>query len=147
MPDSDLAPFVESGLLDATTDPSVMDHCDTVNICVPTPLRKTRDPDISYIVAAVEEIAMHLHPGMLVVLETTTYPGTTEEVILPMLERDDSGSGSDFYLAFSPERVDPGNPRVHHARTSPRSSGGVTPRCTEAGRPRSTPSARTRSCR
>jgi UDP-N-acetyl-D-glucosamine dehydrogenase len=129
VPDSDLAPFVESGLLDATTDPSVLDHCDIVNICVPTPLRKTRDPDVSYIVSAMEKIALHLHPGMLVILESTTYPGTTEELIQPRLEQTGLRVGTDFYLAFSPERVDPGNPKFQ-TRNIPKVVGGVTAECT-----------------
>ena len=89
---------------------------DTINICVPTPLRKTKDPDMSYIVSAVEAIAAHLHPGMLVVLESTTYPGTTDEVVQPMLERSGLKAGVDFFLAFSPERVDPGNATFTHAQ-------------------------------
>ena len=130
VPSSALAAVVKSGHLKATTDFSVLAECDTVNICVPTPLRKTRDPDISYIVASVEQIAKHVHPGMLVVLESTTYPGTTEEVILPMLARDDFRVGEHFFLAFSPERVDPGNPRFT-TRNIPKVVGGVTPRCSE----------------
>jgi UDP-N-acetyl-D-glucosamine dehydrogenase len=116
--------------LRATTDFSALSECDTVNICVPTPLRKTKDPDISYIVAAVKEIAPRLHPGMLVILESTTYPGTTDEVLLPILE-EQSGLrvGHDFCLAFSPERVDPGNPRFN-TKNIPKVVGGVTPACT-----------------
>jgi UDP-N-acetyl-D-glucosamine dehydrogenase len=121
---------VKSGRLRATTDFSLLAQCDTVDICVPTPLRKTRDPDISYIVAAVEEIAKYKHHGMLVVLESTTYPGTTEEVILPMLEDESFRVGRDFHLAFSPERVDPGNARFN-TRNIPKVVGGVTPACTE----------------
>ena len=130
VPSDALQAVVSSGHLKATTDFSVLADCDTVNICVPTPLRKTRDPDISYIVASVEEIAKYMHPQMLVVLESTTYPGTTEEVILPMLARDDFRVGEHFYLAFSPERVDPGNPRFN-TKNIPKVVGGVTPRCTE----------------
>ncbi len=125
-----LQKVVGSGHLEATTDFSVLAGCDTVNICVPTPLRKTRDPDISYIVASVEEIAKYVHRDMLVILESTTYPGTTEEVILPMLARDDFRVGEEFFLAFSPERVDPGNPRFT-TKNIPKVVGGVTPRCTE----------------
>jgi UDP-N-acetyl-D-glucosamine dehydrogenase len=121
---------VRGGRLRATTDFSLLAQCDTVDICVPTPLRKTRDPDISYIVAAVEEIAKYKHHGMLVVLESTTYPGTTEEVILPMLEDESFRVGRDFHLAFSPERVDPGNARFN-TRNIPKVVGGVTPACTE----------------
>jgi UDP-N-acetyl-D-glucosamine dehydrogenase len=130
VPSDSLQAVVSSGHLKATTDFSVLADCDTVNICVPTPLRKTRDPDISYIVASVEEIAKYIHPQMLVVLESTTYPGTTEEVILPMLAREDFRVGEHFYLAFSPERVDPGNPRFT-TQNIPKVVGGVTPRCTE----------------
>jgi UDP-N-acetyl-D-glucosamine dehydrogenase len=130
VPSDVLGTVVRSGRLKATTDFSVLKDCDTVNICVPTPLRKTRDPDISYIVSAVEEIAKYIHPHMLVVLESTTYPGTCEEVILPILARDDFRVGEHFYLAFSPERVDPGNPRFT-TKNIPKVVGGVTPRCTE----------------
>jgi UDP-N-acetyl-D-glucosamine dehydrogenase len=130
VPSDILAECVKSGRLTATTDFSVLKTCDTVNICVPTPLRKTRDPDISYIVSAVEEIQKYIHKGMLVVLESTTYPGTTEEVILPMLERDDFKVGQDFFVAFSPERVDPGNPRFN-TKNIPKVVGGITPACTE----------------
>ncbi len=130
VPPEALGAVVDAGRLTATTDFAVLADCDTVNICVPTPLRKTRDPDISYIVASVEEIARHVHAEMLVVLESTTYPGTTEEVILPMLARDDFRVGEHFFLAFSPERVDPGNPRFT-TRNIPKVVGGITPRCTE----------------
>ena len=130
VPSDIMAECVKSGRLSATTDFSVLASCDTVNICVPTPLRKTRDPDISYIVSAVEEIQKYIHKDMLVVLESTTYPGTTEEVILPMLERDDFKVGKDFFVAFSPERVDPGNPRFN-TKNIPKVVGGVTPACTD----------------
>jgi UDP-N-acetyl-D-glucosamine dehydrogenase len=121
---------LDAGNLSATTDFAVLAEVDTVNICVPTPLRKTRDPDISYIVNAVEQIQSHLHDQMLIILESTTYPGTTEEVILPMLESDSFKVGRDFYLGFSPERVDPGNPR-YSTHNIPKVVGGVTPACTE----------------
>ena len=125
-----LAARVGAQALTATTRPQALKECDAVIICVPTPLRKTRDPDISYIVAAVEGIATSLHRDMLVVLESTTYPGTTEEVIRPKLESTGLSAGKDFYLAFSPERVDPGNPR-YNTRNTPKIVGGVTPQCTE----------------
>jgi UDP-N-acetyl-D-glucosamine dehydrogenase len=125
-----LGEVVKSGKLRATSDFSELKRCDTVEICVPTPLRKTRDPDISYIVSAVEEIAKYKHPGMLVVLESTTYPGTTEEVIMPMLEDENFRVGKEFHLAFSPERVDPGNPR-YNTSNIPKVVGGVTPECTK----------------
>src|SRR5204862_3221036 len=100
-----VAELTSAGRLTATTDFAVISSLDTVNICVPTPLRKTKDPDLSYIVAAVEAIAAHLHPGLLVVLESTTYPGTTEEVVQPLLERAGLKDGVDFFLAFFSERV------------------------------------------
>ncbi len=116
--------------LRATTDFSVIRELDVINICVPTPLRKSKDPDISYIVAAAEEVARYLHEGMLIILGSTTYPGTTEEVILPMLEKKGLKVGKDFYLAFSPERVDPGNSK-YHTKNIPKVVGGVTKKCTE----------------
>ena len=117
-----------AGKLDATTDFSVVEELDTINICVPTPLRKTKDPDMSYIVSAVEAIAKHLHPGMLIVLESTTYPGTTDEVVQPLLEATGLKAGMDFFLAFSPERVDPGNP-TFQTHNMPKVVGGLTPDC------------------
>jgi UDP-N-acetyl-D-glucosamine dehydrogenase len=125
-----LADLVSAKKLKATTDFSIIKDLDTVNICVPTPLRKSKDPDISYIVAAAKEIAKYLHKDMLIILESTTYPGTTEEVILPMLEEKGLKVGKDFYLAFSPERVDPGNPK-YHTRNIPKVVGGMTRECTQ----------------
>src|SRR2546427_4289978 len=113
VPTADVQKLRAAGSLDATTDFSIVTSLDTINICVPTPLRKTKDPDMSYIVSAVEAVAAHLHPGMLIVLESTTYPGTTEELVKPMLEATGLRAGVDFFLAFSPERVDPGNPRFN----------------------------------
>ncbi len=127
----DVKAAVDAGLLVATSDFSKMAECDSANICVPTPLGKTRDPDISYIQAAVREIAPRLHRGMLIILESTTYPGTTEEVILPLLSEQGLEVGQDFFLAFSPERVDPGNPDFHTINI-PKVVGGVTPNCTKA---------------
>ena len=115
--------------LTATTRVEALGACDAVIICVPTPLRKTRDPDISYIVSAVDGIASALHRDMLVILESTTYPGTTEEVIRPKLESTGLVAGVDFYLAFSPERVDPGNASFN-TRNTPKIVGGITPQCT-----------------
>jgi UDP-N-acetyl-D-glucosamine dehydrogenase len=132
VPTATLRPLVEAGRLRATTDFSAIADCDTVNICVPTPLRKTRDPDMSYIVNACQEIARHLHPGMLIILESTTYPGTTDELVLPMLEAGGLKAGRDFFLCFSPERVDPGNPQ-YQTRNIPKVVGGVTPECTRLG--------------
>jgi UDP-N-acetyl-D-glucosamine dehydrogenase len=131
--DSDLSPLTRAGRLRASSDFAPLERADAAVICVPTPLRKTRDPDISYIVAAVDQIARYLHPGLLVVLESTTYPGTTEEVILPKLEATGLKVGRDFFLAFSPERVDPGNPRFH-TRNTPKIVGGVTPACGRVAR-------------
>jgi UDP-N-acetyl-D-glucosamine dehydrogenase len=133
VPTAQLAPLAASGHLKATTDFSVIRQLDTVNICVPTPLRKTKDPDMSYIDAACREIAQYLHPGMLIVLESTTYPGTTDEFVLPMLERSGLKVGEDFFLCFSPERVDPGNPKFQ-TRNIPKVVGGITPACTEVAR-------------
>jgi UDP-N-acetyl-D-glucosamine dehydrogenase len=130
VPTATLAPLVESGRLRATTDFAVVNELDTVNICVPTPLRKTKDPDMSFVVSAVEAIAKGLHPGMLVVLESTTYPGTTEELMQPMLEAGGLKAGDDFFLAFSPERVDPGNP-TFQTRNVPKVVGGIGVESTE----------------
>ena len=133
IPSSTLAPLVASGKLRATTDFSAVLELDTVNICVPTPLRKTKDPDMSYIVASCEAIARHFHAGMLVILESTTYPGTTDELVLPLLAKGGLEVGRDFFLCFSPERVDPGNPRYQTVNI-PKVVGGSTPACTEVGR-------------
>jgi UDP-N-acetyl-D-glucosamine dehydrogenase len=121
--------LVKKGQLAATEDFSVVADLDTVNICVPTPLRKTRDPDVSYIIDAVERIAKYLQPGQLVILESTTYPGTTEELVVPILEQGKLKVGKDFFAAFSPERVDPGNPE-YKTHNTPKVVGGMTPRCT-----------------
>jgi UDP-N-acetyl-D-glucosamine dehydrogenase len=125
---ADVRALMQAGTLDATTDFSVVAQLDTINICVPTPLRKTKDPDMSYIVSAVESIAAHLHPGLLICLESTTYPGTTDEVVQPLLEATGLKAGTDFFLAFSPERVDPGNP-TYHTRNVPKVVGGLTRDC------------------
>jgi UDP-N-acetyl-D-glucosamine dehydrogenase len=128
--DEDLQPLVKSAKIEATTDFSALRKADCVAICVPTPLSKTKDPDVSYILAAVEQVQKYLHPGQLVILESTTYPGTTEELILPMLEKTGLKAGKDFFLAFSPERVDPGNPS-YNTKNTPRVVGGITPQCTQ----------------
>lgn len=130
VPDEVVARIVRDGQLVPTTDSSVLCDVDAVCICVPTPLTKTKDPDISHILDAVAVVERHLHPGMLVVLESTTYPGTTEELVLPRLESTGLKVGVDFFLAFSPERVDPGNTQ-YTIRNTPKVIGGVTPRCTE----------------
>ena len=127
-----LRPLVESGKFHATTDFSAVADLDTINIAVPTPLRKTKDPDRSYIVSACQETAKYFGPGKLVILESTTYPGTTDELVLPMLERPGLKVGEDFFLCFSPERVDPGNARYQTANI-PKVVGGITPACTELG--------------
>jgi UDP-N-acetyl-D-glucosamine dehydrogenase len=132
IPRSVLEPLVKSGKITATTDFSAVKDLDTIDICVPTPLRKTKDPDMSYIVSACEEIAKYFHPGMLVILESTTYPGTTDELVLPMLEREALNVGKDFFLCFSPERVDPGNPK-YQTSNIPKVVGGITPACTTLG--------------
>lgn len=119
---------MRTGRLRATTDFSVLTDCDVVIICVPTPLTANKEPDISYILNVTREIARFLHSGMLVSLESTTYPGTTEEVVLPLLEGTGLKVGSDFFLAFSPERVDPGNARYTTKNTN-KVVGGVTPSC------------------
>ncbi len=133
IPTSTLRPLVESGKLAATSDFRAVLELDTINICVPTPLRKTKDPDMSFIVSSCQEIARHFHAGTLVILESTTYPGTTDEVVLPMLSRSGLEVGRDFFLCFSPERVDPGNPKFQTSNI-PKVVGGVTPACTEMGR-------------
>jgi len=130
---ADVADFRKRGLLRATTDFDVLRDIDTVNICVPTPLRKTKDPDLSYIVSAAEEIALRLHPGMLIILESTTYPGTTDELVLPILERSGLKAGKDFFLAFSPERIDPSNP-TFGTHNVPKVVGGMTDACSSLAR-------------
>lgn len=121
---------VSDGTLVATTDFSQLAAVDTINICVPTPLRKTKDPDLSYVIKAVEQIAAYLRPGQVVILESTTYPGTVTEVVQPRLEKNGLRAGTDFFLAFSPERVDPGNTEWM-TRNIPKVVGGTDPRSTE----------------
>ncbi|MBU0491000.1 MAG: nucleotide sugar dehydrogenase [Chloroflexi bacterium] len=127
---ADVAALVQAGRLDATADYAVLDDADVAFICVPTPFTANKAPDLSYIVSAATGIAEHLHPGMLVVLQSTTHPGTTEEDVLPILERTGLRAGVDFHLAFSPERINPGDPEfsVHN---TPKVVGGLTPRCSE----------------
>jgi UDP-N-acetyl-D-glucosamine dehydrogenase len=132
IPTAVLKPLVEQGLIKATTDFASVAELDTINICVPTPLRKTKDPDMSYIVSSCGSIAKYFHAGMLVILESTTYPGTTDELMLPMFERDDLKVGEHFFLCFSPERVDPGNEK-YQTKNIPKVVGGITPECTEVG--------------
>jgi UDP-N-acetyl-D-glucosamine dehydrogenase len=128
VPTTDVASLRQSGQLEATTGFAAIAELDTINLCVPTPLRKTKDPDMSFVVAAAEEVAQYLHPGMLIVLESTTYPGTTAELLLPMFEATGLKVGVDFFLAFSPERVDPANP-TFNTRNTPKVVGGMTPAC------------------
>ncbi len=129
--DNDLAELVKNGKLKATSNFKDVASCDCVCICVPTPLDIHQEPDISYVKSSTEEIAKYLHKDMLVVLESTTYPGTTEELLKPILEKT-SGlkCGKDFYLAFSPERVDPGN-LIYKTKNTPKVVGGCTPECTD----------------
>src|SRR6266446_1884177 len=128
--DREIAEQVDAGRLTATSDFAVIGSLDTINICVPTPLRKTKDPDLTFVVAAVEEIRKYLRRGQLIILESTTYPGTTEEVVQPALEATGLKAGQDFCLAFSPERIDPGNPHFS-TRNIPKVVGGMTSRCTQ----------------
>jgi UDP-N-acetyl-D-glucosamine dehydrogenase len=130
VPSRDVKEARRAGTFYATVDFSDLKKMDSIHICVPTPLGKTRDPNVSYIVAAVGEIAKNLTAGKVIVLESTTYPGTTEEVVLPMLEETGLKVGEDFFLAFSPERVDPGNPD-YVTKNIPKVVGGITPRCTK----------------
>ncbi len=130
IPSSTLQALIDAKRVCFTSDYAALDDIDAVSICVPTPLRKTRDPDISYIISATQQVKAHLHPGQLVVLESTTYPGTTDEVLLPELQATGMKVGVDFFLAFSPERIDPGNPNFD-TRNTPKIVGGVTPACTE----------------
>jgi UDP-N-acetyl-D-glucosamine dehydrogenase len=129
---ADVASLRRSGKLEATTDMSRLGECDIISVCVPTPLGKTKDPDMSYIVAATEAIVDRLRPGQLVVLESTTYPGTTRELMLPRFESNGLVVGKDFFLCFSPERVDPGNEKWF-TRNTPKVLGGVTAECTDLG--------------
>ena len=133
VPTKEVASLVQAGKFKATTDFSALRDVDAISICVPTPLRKAKDPDISFIVAAVEQIVKYLRPYQLIVLESTTYPGTTDEVILPELLKTGLQVGKDFLLAFSPERVDPGNAQ-YHTQNTPKVIGGVTPECSETAK-------------
>lgn len=130
--DADVKDVRDKSLLEATTDMSRLSECETISICVPTPLSKTRDPDVSYIMAATQSVADALSDGQLIVLESTTYPGTTREVLLPALERAGKKVGEDFFLCFSPERVDPGN-EVWKTHNTPKVIGGITEACTGRG--------------
>jgi len=126
----ELQPLVQNGKLRATTSYEELRAADTISICVPTPLRKTKDPDMTYVIEAVEGIASICHDGMLLVLESTTYPGTTDELVVPRLQKDGFIAGENVFIAFSPERIDPGN-KKYMVRNTPKVIGGVTPDCTE----------------
>jgi len=128
VPSETLLPLVTENRIKATQSLASVKNLDAVSICVPTPLRKTKEPDLSYVVAAAEAISNHLQPGQLIVVESTTYPGTTRELVLPILEKTGLQVGKDFFLAFSPERVDPGN-TIYTTRTIPKIIGGITPVC------------------
>ncbi|WMJ81175.1 nucleotide sugar dehydrogenase [Clostridium sp. MB40-C1] len=128
--DTDLEGLVKEGKLKATTDFSFVKDVDAVAIAVPTPLDKFKQPDVSYVVDSTRSVSKYLHKGMLVVLESTTYPGTTEEIVKPILEESGLKCGEDFFLAFSPERVDPGN-KQFKTKNTPKVVGGITEECTE----------------
>lgn len=130
VPSAFVSKLVTSGKLHATTSFDELHQLDTVNICVPTPLRKTRDPDLSYIMSVIREIIPRLRPGQLIILESTTYPGTTEEVLFPAIQEAGFKVGKDVFLAFSPERVDPGNIK-YKTKNVPKVVGGITPYCTD----------------
>ncbi len=130
VPAADLAVAARAGALRATTDFSLLRECDAVSICVPTPLSKTRDPDLSYVMAAADVVAKHVHAGMLIVLESTTYPGTTDEIIVPRMVQNGLRVGEDVFVAFSPERIDPGR-QDYLLKNTPKVVGGVTATCTE----------------
>ncbi len=130
VPSAEVNEFVKSGHFRATTVAADLANCDALSIAVPTPLGKTHDPDMSYVQAASQTVAEVAHPGLLVVLESTTYPGTTREVVMPLLTAAGYTVGEDIFIAFSPERVDPGNP-VYNTRNTPKVVGGITPACTE----------------
>lgn len=130
LPSESLYPLVQRGQIQATTDSNVLSEISIIHICVPTPLGKNRNPDISNVLTAVGAVAKHLYPGQLIILESTTYPGTTEEVVLPQLENTGLEVGKDFFLAFSPERIDPGN-TVFSIENTPKIVGGVTELCTK----------------
>src|SRR5215510_11120379 len=129
----DLAALLGRGRYEATSDFSVVERSDVIIICVPTPLRKSKDPDISFVVAAAQHVAEYCRPGQLVVLESTTYPGTTEELLLPLFEARQAHVGVNFFLAFSPERIDPGN-AAFKVGEIPKIVGGVTRECTRLAR-------------
>jgi UDP-N-acetyl-D-glucosamine dehydrogenase len=133
VPTEQLAPLVQKGLLRATTDFDILKEADAVSICVPTPLSKTKDPDMSMVLDVADKLQSRLKPGALVVLESTTYPGTTREIFLPRLSSNNRKPGEDFFLVFSPERVDPGNPKFN-TKNTPKIIGGTTPACSQVAK-------------
>jgi UDP-N-acetyl-D-glucosamine dehydrogenase len=130
VPTAEVKALTAAGKLSATTDYAALRDANAVSICVPTPLRKTRDPDMSYVIASADEVAKYAHPGFLIILESTTYPGTTDEILLPRLKARGFNIGGDVFLSFSPERIDPGN-KKYGVRNTPKVVGGYTPDCTE----------------
>jgi len=130
---ADVAAVVEAGLFSASSDYDQLRECDAIFICVPTPFNAMKAPDLGYVKEAAEGITSRLRPGQLIVLQSTTYPGTTEEFVQPLLEQSGLRAGQDFYLAFSPERINPGD-RQFNVENTPKVVGGVTPRCTELAR-------------
>ncbi|MGI5854622.1 MAG: nucleotide sugar dehydrogenase, partial [Bacillota bacterium] len=132
VPPDDIAMLVRQGRLTAVTDYEAITRLDTVSICVPTPLTKTKDPDVSYIVTAVDGLEKYMHPGMLIILESTTYPGTTEELVKARLDKLGYQVGVDYFICFSPERVDPGNAK-YNTKNTPKVIGGATPQCLALG--------------
>jgi UDP-N-acetyl-D-glucosamine dehydrogenase len=132
VPSDQVSGAVGAGCLEATAEFGRLAECDVVVVCVPTPLNKVQDPDLSHVIAAMRVVGEALRPGRLVVLESTTYPGTTRDVVLPILAESGLTVGEDYFLCFSPERVDPGNP-IWHSRNTPRLLGGITPTCADVG--------------
>jgi len=132
VPNEVVSPLAEDGLLSATSDYSILREVDAIIICVPTPLRKTKDPDMSFVIAAADKIAKYCHAGQLIILESTTYPGTTDELIVPRIAHNGFTAGENVFICFSPERIDPGN-QTYQVRNTPKIIGGVTSECTEVG--------------
>jgi UDP-N-acetyl-D-glucosamine dehydrogenase len=130
--DKDLINAVKKGFLKGTTDFSIVKKLDAISICVPTPLNKEKNPDISYIVSVMDKIKAYLHPHMIIILESTTYPGSTRELILPYIKNDNLIVGKNIYLCFSPERIDPGN-KIYNTSNTPKIIGGLTPLCSKTG--------------
>nr|MCU0649530.1 nucleotide sugar dehydrogenase [Gemmatimonadaceae bacterium] len=133
VPSAEVAKFVANGQFAATTIEERLREADAISIAVPTPLSKTRDPDMAYVLAAADAVQRQAHPGMVVILESTTYPGTTRELLQPRLEAAGLTVGDDVFVAFSPERVDPGNP-VYNTHNTPKVVGGITPACVDVAR-------------